>query len=198
MEVERFSQIYHGARWASGTGVLSGSGSTVASCAAVARWIESCPCEKILDLGCGDLEWMARIPKITARSVAYHGVDVVETLVGHHRRVFPWFEGESASILDLDDERGADLIVMKDVLFHLSTPDAMAILRHVAAWRRWRWFAVTSHAGAVNGNRPHPKGPGMAGFNVEATGIDLGRRVAAIPRPDGGAVVVFDRLSGPE
>jgi len=195
MEIERFSEIYQSARWASGTGVLSGSGSTASSCAAVAEWIEKCPCRKILDLGCGDLEWMARIPKVSEGRVGYHGVDVVPSLVAHHRRVFPWFSGEAASILDLADERQADMIVMKDVLFHLSTADSTAILQHVAAWTRWRWLAVTSHAGADNSRRTRPKGPGMAAFNVESASVNLGQKVGAIPRPDGGEVMIFERVS---
>jgi hypothetical protein len=192
--MNRFDEIYHKRQWASGTGVLSGSGSSRRACAELCEWLESLAgeCEKILDLGCGDLEWISEVAAIRECRIGYHGVDVVATLVAHHLRVFPWFSGEVASVECLTDARGADVVLLKDVLFHVSTEQACAILRSICSWPDWRYFAVTSHAAADNASRPAPTGPGMAPFNVESVGLPL-VPIRRIPRPDGGAVVVFKR-----
>lgn len=192
--MNRFEEIYRRAAWASGTGVLSGSGSTKKSCAAFAEWIESIAgrCSKILDLGCGDLEWIAEIPAIRERRIAYHGIDIVHPLIAHHRRVFPWFAGECCPITQVPDARGADVILLKDVLFHLSTEEATAILQMIAGWPGWRRLAVTSHRGVDNCKRRVLSGPAMAAFDVEALNLPLlvERRIR---RPDGGEVIILSR-----
>ena len=196
---ERFHRIYHTAGWAKNSGVLSGSGSTVNACSSLAKWISESGSSKVLDLGCGDLEWMATIEAITTQTISYYGIDIIATLVAHHKRVFTWFDGEVSDIESLPDDRGADLVLLKDVLFHLSDDEAEAILRKISSWTTWQLLAVTTHSGA-KATRGAPQGIYMAPLDVEAfaerLALSIGSPVARLPRPDGGEIIIFRRSCG--
>lgn len=196
---ERFHQIYHTAGWARNSGVLSGSGSTAKACSSFAEWISDSGCTKILDLGCGDLEWIATIKAITTQAISYYGIDLVPTLIAHHKRVFPWFQGKVSDISSLSDDRGADLIILKDVLFHLNDEESETILRKVCSWNNWQHLAVTTHPGA-SATRGSPHGIFMAPLDVEAFAarltLPIGSAVARLPRPDGGEVAILRRSRG--
>lgn len=195
MEMSRFETIYRTAGWAGKQGVLSGPGSTYAACKPIVELIERLQPEvrKILDLGCGDLEWIARCPSIKNRSIEYCGVDVVASLVAHHQRVFPWFTGKACSLHDLAHEEQADLVLIKDVLFHLSNEEVLAALKMVTGWANWKYLLATTHVGCHPAKRKNPSGTGMAGVDLAACGFNLGEIVTSIPRPDGGHVNLWKR-----
>jgi len=200
---QRFEQVYRGKWWAS-HGVLSGNGSRPEGCRALMAWLSSCHAaglSSICDLGCGDVEWIARVPEVADGRLRYHGIDAVPAIIKHHRRVFPWFRGESADLEAVADERApgraADIVILKDVLFHLCNGAAEQVLSHVSKWQAWKMLLVSTHAGAPNHRRRGLKGAGALPYDAEAAmgllRVALNPPVLRFPRPDGGEWIVWER-----
>jgi len=79
----------------------------------------------IVDIGCGDWQFLRFV---NLAGVRYHGFDVVESVIERNRRLYA-AENISFDMIpdDFDDVPLADLLIMKDVLQHLSNEE---ILRH--------------------------------------------------------------------
>ena len=188
----RFSDVYRRKLWAT-HGVLSGDGSRVATTRPVAAWLTQQAADgmrDVLDLGCGDLEWVAGIPAIAEGSMRYHGVDAVPSLVSHHKRVYPWFHG-AAMDLEAMPRIEADVVLCKDVLFHLCNGAAEQILTHIERGT-WRRLLITTQPGAANSRRHGMRGGKMAPLDIEAMGILSGAPAHYLPRP-GGLYAVYHR-----
>lgn len=188
----RFWDVYARKRWAVG-GVLSGDGSRLATTAPVRGWIEQQARDgmrSLLDLGCGDLEWIAACDAVAGGDLSYFGIDVVAPLIAHHQRVFPWFCGEVQD-LEAVTRIDADVVLLKDVLFHLCNGAAGQILMAVNAGR-WKRLLVSTHPGADNMARRGLSGGRMAPLDVEATGLIAGDPAAYLPRP-GGCYAIYER-----
>lgn len=199
--VRRFEDIYARKRWAT-QGVLSGDGSRVENCLPLVAWLDAqadAGLTSVLDLGCGDLEWVATCGAVTGRRLRYYGIDIVPSLIAHHRRVYPWFSGEAADLEALprlggtqENPQAAEIVMLKDVLFHLCNGAAGQILMYVnrASWRR---LLVGTHPGADNHRRGGlSSGAGMRPLDVEATGLIDGAPARIIQTPSG-SYAVYER-----
>jgi hypothetical protein len=181
----RFEEVYRRKWWAA-AGVLSGHGSRVGNCTALIDWLEACAdvgLRTVLDLGCGDLEWVARCGAITDGRLCYEGWDVVPALVAHHRRVFPWYRGRVVDVEEVP-RLEADVVICKDVIFHHCNGAAEQFLMNLNAGR-WRRLLVTSHPGADRAKRHGLHKGGWAPYDVEAAGIIEGKPAQYLPRYDG-------------
>jgi hypothetical protein len=188
----RFTDVYEKSRWF-WRGTMSGEGSAWSECEHLAQWLESevdQGMRSVLDMGCGDLEWISRCASVTGGKVEYFGVDVVPTLIAHHRRIFPWFKGE---VRDLEEmpKIEADIVILKDVLFHLCNGAAGQILMNVNAGT-WRRLLVSTHLGANNVDRRGLTQGKMAALDVEATGLIDGTPVRYLSRSHG-AYAIYER-----
>lgn len=139
MAVDRFREAYASRAWISSKGQLSLSG--LGSEASAARPIvEGLPallvrlgCETLLDVGCGDWNWMreVRLP------CDYVGIDIVPEMIEANRR----FERAGVEFKVGDAIEGplpkADVVLCREVLFHLSFGDGMAALTNIRAAGRW-------------------------------------------------------------
>ncbi len=102
----------------------------------------------ILDLGCGDFYWMR---ELTPHFRRYHGVDIVDALIGSNRSRFG-SERVSFQCLDLSDPRqhellamrDADLIVCLDVFGHLLNSEVDSLLRLILHGLNGKLFLVTN------------------------------------------------------
>lgn len=185
MTGERFEEVYRRKWWAS-AGVLSGHGSRVENCTPLIDWLDACADEglrTVIDLGCGDLEWVAHCRSVTEGRLAYEGWDVVDSLVAHHRRVFPWFRGRRIDIEEVPRVE-ADVVICKDVIFHHCNGTAEQILVNLDAGS-WRRLLVTSHPGADRSKRHGLRKGGWAPFDVGASRLIKGTPAACLPRYDG-------------
>lgn len=152
MKAKDFTEVYRRGSWQH-DGVLSGAGSVAHGCAGLLACLEQLWEEdgmrSVLDLGCGDLEWVSRSGVVTQGKVSYLGVDAVAPLIAHHHRVFPWFRGvaEDLEAYAIRPGLSADLVILKDVLPHLCNGACETIIE---ACNRgcWRWLLITHHAGA--------------------------------------------------
>jgi SAM-dependent methyltransferase len=86
---------------------------------------------RVLDVPCGDFEWMRRVDLGT---VQYVGGDIVPALVDANRRAFAR-PGVQFQTLDLlrDPLPSTDLVLCRDCLVHLSFADARRALAGIAA-----------------------------------------------------------------
>jgi hypothetical protein len=130
-----FSKIYADNIWGN-TESLSGWGSTLSYTAVMRQHLERLLSQMdvriFLDAPCGDLNWMQHVRLPTG--VAYVGGDIVTDLIaalGERYAADP-----SRSFIELDIVKGsippADLWLCRDVLFHLTTGDAIATLGNFA------------------------------------------------------------------
>jgi hypothetical protein len=191
---KRFSEVYRRKLWAE-RGVLSGPGSQERTTRDLRDWLGEQAAEgmrTVLDLGCGDLEWVSHCAAVTEGELSYYGVDVVGPLIAHHRRVFPWFRGEARD-LEAMPRIDADIVLLKDVLFHLCNGAAQQILMNVAAGR-WRRLVTTTERGYNNaGRRGLKSGGAFVPLDVEALGVLTEKPAFYLARPGGGSYAVFER-----
>ena len=172
--VDRFREAYESRAWVSSKGQLSLSG-LGSEASATRTVVDALPallvrlgCERLLDVGCGDWNWMreVRLP------CDYVGIDIVPEVIEANRRyerVGVEFEVGDAIEGPLPE---ADVVLCREVLFHLSFRDGMAALANIRA--AGRWLLATSDAGIW--------------FNSDiATGdfrrINLERAPYRLPRP---------------
>ena len=137
--VDRFREAYRSRAWVSSKGQLSpsGLGSEVSTTRTI---VEGLPvlladlgCKTLLDVGCGDWNWMreVRLP------CDYVGIDIVPEVIEANRRnerVGVKFEVGDAIEGPLP---GADVVLCREVLFHLSFRDGMAALANIQAAGSW-------------------------------------------------------------
>ncbi|MFD0933844.1 methyltransferase domain-containing protein, partial [Methylobacterium trifolii] len=129
-----FSQIYARGLWieAQGQESLSGAGSTqsatrdlVGSLSAILAQVE---CRHLVDIGCGDFNWMRRVEG----DFAYTGIDVVPSVIAQNARLY----GDARRrFLCLDATRepipAGDVALCREVLFHLSSRHGLRLLSNI-------------------------------------------------------------------
>ena len=129
-----FAEIYENNLWGAAES-RSGSGSTLEFSLALRKSLTLLLAElnatSLLDLGCGDFNWMRTVD---LGSVSYVGVDVVETVIkrnteqyGSHRRRF--------LLADIATDRlpSADVALCRHCLIHLPNRQVLAILANLKA-----------------------------------------------------------------
>lgn len=145
-----FSSIYAEDRWNGG----SGPGSRLAFCrpvaAFLARYIRQHRIRSLVDIGCGDLQWMPGV--IAETGIRYTGLDVVPELVARHRAAWPAhrFEVLDAAAGRLPD---GDLYWSKDVLQHWTTETIVEFLDGFFAARPGAPILVANCAGQTADDR---------------------------------------------
>ena len=101
----------------------SGPGSTIENTYPLIYWLKSFIANnniyKILDIGCGDLQW---IPTLLADlpEVNYTGIDCVKNIIEKHRENFPDYNFIYSDIYDrnFEIEDHYDLVLCKDIIQH--------------------------------------------------------------------------------
>ena len=109
---------------------LSGPGSTLESTKELRIFLDtvalSLDINTVIDLGCGDLTWMP-LTKIFTDQFKYTGVDIVNKLIIDNKNKFPNKVFLCKNII-YDDIPEGDLIILKDILFHMRHIDIMTVL----------------------------------------------------------------------
>ena len=130
----RFSRIYRN-RWWGGKGAesASGRGSSLEATDNVRCelpvLLKQLECRKMLDLGCGDFNWMRHVKL----DVDYLGGDLVSDVIRQNQERY---SSKRVRFVVLDGIRDPipddiDVILCREVLFHLSFRHALAILKNV-------------------------------------------------------------------
>lgn len=131
---ERFGHIYEHKVWVGKKSIesISGTGSTLQAADHVIRalpaLLSKLCVKRLVDLGCGDYNWMSRIHL----ECSYIGVDIVDDVVSKNRDKFGRHNVEFA-VLDAtrDPCPNGDAVICREVLFHLSFADGLKLLRNV-------------------------------------------------------------------
>jgi hypothetical protein len=175
-----FDDIYRNGTWADGfAGVpLSGGGSLASVSRSVIDWTRAAVRDgrvrSIADLGCGDLTYVTEIDEVVRGAVAYIAYDIVPGLVEQHRAL-PWGEFHVADLTARAFRVDADLVIVKDVLFHLENDQIRRALDNLRA-SRWKFLITTVNTCATNEprafNRFHwaPLDLTLAPFHVRPAG----------------------------
>jgi SAM-dependent methyltransferase len=130
-----FSDIYQSRAWIEHEGQesLSGAGSTAAATQTIAielsRFLKNTGCKRLVDIGCGDFNWMQNVDG----DFEYLGIDIVPSLIeqnnavhGNAKRRFICMDATKHPI-----EPWGEVVICREVLFHLSLANAKALLHHI-------------------------------------------------------------------
>jgi SAM-dependent methyltransferase len=131
-----FGQIYANGAWVmhdeqdSLSGVGSARVATDELAVQLSAFLRDIGCRRLVDIGCGDFNWMQRV----AGDFEYLGIDVVPQVVEENnarhagdRRRFICLDATSASL------QPGDVAICREVLFHLSFRDGLRLMRNIRA-----------------------------------------------------------------
>ena len=159
---------------------LSGTGSTLNHTRSVRRclgdWIRRFRIRRIVDVGCGDVNWQRHIPGFAGLE-SYRGFDVSGAVIAAAAAPI-----ERLNIAETVPPRG-DLVILRDVLQHLPLQTGAHALRNVAASGA-RFLAVTTYPGEAR-NRDLLAAGGYFQPNVALAPFNLPPPVASCENYDG-------------
>lgn len=176
---EAFAHIYKTGLWNDNLSniPLSGPGSSLENTNEYRKMLDSLcsehKIESIVDLGCGDLTWM---PTTNAfQTCKYTGVDIVQSLITTHAAKYT---DKTFLCLDIvkDYIPSGDLVIIRDVLFHLSFDDIAKVLENIKG--KFKYYLITSCKNVINNNSfdrylYHPINLTMAPFEMKGYKIVL-------------------------
>jgi hypothetical protein len=129
---ETFTTIHQSNHWqgeSSASGVGSDDRQTAAIQQALPDIFNSFHIETMLDLPCGDFNWMQHVPLPVKK---YIGADIVEELIQNNRTRFASPQREFRVIdLTSDELPAADLLFCRDCLVHLSFEDIAKVFQNL-------------------------------------------------------------------
>ena len=154
----RFQAIYDTGVWQHGHDEAtpgSGAGSSLAATAplreALPALLNALDARTLLDVGCGDFSWMQHV----AIAQNYVGVDVVEAVIAMNTRLYGQpgrtFVTADATVDDLPE---ADVVLCREVMFHLSFADIRKLLRNVLSSKRAYLIATSDRLTTFNSDIP--------------------------------------------
>ena len=127
-----FQRIHDNNLWG-GSESSSGPGSslhaTAAIRAALPALIEKYSAQSILDVPCGDFNWMAEVLK-SMPTVKYTGGDILPDLIKRNAKRWPGYTFVELDITSSELPQ-ADLILVRDCLVHFSLVDTMPALGNI-------------------------------------------------------------------
>jgi SAM-dependent methyltransferase len=141
MNAEVFERIYRENLW-NGTESLSGPGSGDAATRTVADAIVALVTDlrirSVLDVGCGDGYWMPDLPGYVGLDVSHRAIHVARRR--HPDRYYAVDRGGGWPMVDL--------VIMRDVMQHVSLKDGYRMLRH--ACNVGRYVLASTYVGGRN------------------------------------------------
>jgi SAM-dependent methyltransferase len=161
-----------------------GPGSTLEACKNILErlpdWLLAYKIRSIADLGCGDFHWMSRVD---LSGVQYDGYDVVQFLMEknakkHARDNIRFHHADLMTFM----VPAVDLVVLKDVLIHLPTVQALEILGH-AVGSHSKFIASTTSPGWPVTNRLCMRVGEFSPIDLEAEPFSLGAPLDSVEVP---------------
>ena len=142
----RFTRIYLNKLW-KGSESVSGYGSgfeyTHNLRTELKSIIENFNVKNVLDLACGDCNWMKEF--FHRDQFEYLGIDIVRPLIEKNSRMYG---SDRIKFLNLDvisaEIPSADLVICRDLLFHLSNQDILGVLKKIMNSDS-KYLLVTTH-----------------------------------------------------
>ena len=148
---DRFTGIYEQGIWTEGRADVpgSGAGSTMDATATLRARLPALLTElgatSLLDVGCGDLHWMSKLDL----PCPYLGIDIVPAVIARNIAEFGSDTRQFAVANAVADTLApADVILCREVIFHLSFADSRALLRNLLT-TGCRWIMLTSDSATL-------------------------------------------------
>ncbi len=144
-----FDDIYKNNKWGSDESV-SGPGSSLDQTKVVRRVVASIlkkyNIKTILDVPCGDFNWMSHVD---LTGVDYIGGDIVADLIGRNKEKYKR-DGVDFFVIDItkDELCSVDLVVCRDCLMHLSNAQVLRALKNICKTKS-RFLLTTGFANTV-------------------------------------------------
>jgi hypothetical protein len=159
----------------------SGNGSSVEQTHEISKVLPKIITElnilKILDLPCGDLEWMS---KVELSHVKYIGADVAPSLINHLKAKFPAKEFRTINIV-IDALPQVDLIFCRDLFVHLSYKDIKAAIQNIKASQSTYLATTTFLERECNNDLPYiSKGIAWRTINLQVKPFNFPQPVSMI------------------
>lgn len=153
----KFTEIYRNNLW-NNEESRSGGGSTLNRTAKIREGLQQLFVEEdirsLCDAGCGDFNWMKTV---SFDHIRYIGIDIVPEMIESNRKSY---ERGNISFAELDLTRdelpSVDLILSREVLFHLSFQDLFAALRNFK--KSGARYLLTTHYPDIRDQRDIPTG----------------------------------------
>jgi Methyltransferase domain len=187
-----FSHVYQENVWA-GQQSRSGPGSEGAFAEQKISLLEGTMQEfkvtSLLDFGCGDCSWMAKVAPMVER---YHGVDVVESVVQENVRRY----GTSKitfQCLDLSNPTeqaqlsvtNADLLISFDVFGHLLNREVDSVLQFIFSRCAVRYWLVTNRRDLRSGEYLTREKSRIEGIDLELHPLFRERKPVRVKQTQG-------------
>lgn len=172
---DRFGQVYENNLWGdsesvSGEGSRRGAPPVSEAIEVLDRTIRDYRIRSMLDLPCGDFNWMPFVLGIH-RKLKYRGFDIVPQLVERNRRRYP---SHRFDVLDATSNvpPRADLIFSKDMINHLTFVDAAKVLKNFKRSRS-TYLLLSNNLGWDNVELPENAGGSSRHLDVLAAPFHL-------------------------
>lgn len=131
---------------------LSGPGSSLKNTKDVSNLLTSFiyenKCKSVVDLGCGDLTWISKTTFFNDDMISYTGIDIAEPLIRKHSMAYPKNRFLNKDIVCSNDIDHSSIIIIRDVIFHLSLQDVQSIFRNIRG--KFDYIAITSCNNVIN------------------------------------------------
>lgn len=152
-----FTNIYTNGIWSGGKHeTLSGLGSTLEYSKTTRSFINNIINEyqikTIIDLGCGEMNWQKHLDLTNV--ISYTGIDVVDQVIKSNIDKFKQdskFKFYTSDITELKDSLNVDLLICREVLFHLCLSDVAKVLDIIKSSSA-KYVILTSHENTQNNN----------------------------------------------
>lgn len=149
-----FENIYRNHIWngSNPTIPLSGPGSSIENTRTTSMelnyFIYKNKCNSILDIGCGDLNWISKTEFFNDDNIKYTGIDIVEFLINFHKKKFGSKNFICEDVINYEIKEKYSLIIIRDVIFHLTNDEIMKIFDNIKD--KFDYIAITSCRNNVN------------------------------------------------
>jgi len=179
---DEFRDIYNSRRWKSEE-TRSGGGSTMSATKEYRRklavLVERLGVKSILDAGCGDCNFMERW--LEGRDITYIGVDIVPEAVEDCRKQCARSPNMSFQVADITTSKLPDceLVIVKDVIQHLSVWDAFLAVQNVQATKA-EWLLINHFADTDVNRDTYVHGGGY--YNMCLPPFNLPQPLQQIPK----------------
>jgi 2-polyprenyl-3-methyl-5-hydroxy-6-metoxy-1,4-benzoquinol methylase len=143
---ERFTYIYNKKLWYNNGESESGAGSTLKATEKLRKdldnFLREVNSRVLLDIGCGDFNWMKEIEL----PCSYIGIDIVKSVIEKNKANYKNDKISFQHLNAVDEELPADVdvILCREVLFHLSFDDGIKVLNKVKKSGA-RYFIATTN-----------------------------------------------------
>ena len=138
----------------------------------------------ILDLPCGDLQWMSYLLQ-TRSDIDYTGMDIVPELIDKHKRTYadkPNIHFKHFDIVKSKLDGAYDFIICRMMLQHLLNDDVLKALSHFSS-SDCKYFGATTFPDVAKNEELIPLGGRLRFLNLEKPPINVGPPMCTYPEP---------------